>query len=156
MTVSQDIKTDRYGTPDQAPEVAGPPIDTNCIVYGGTVAILRSGYVHPSDSPLSTDEVIGIIAKQTDNRTASFYGGAQGATTVPVDRGTFWLNYGAGADAFTQADCFVTQAFLIDAQTVGKSNPGGGLRPLAGIVKAFDSTLSKVAVALGTSAGTIF
>ena len=155
MTVTADINTTRFGTPDQAPEPYSAKIDTNVIVYAGTVAILRSGYVDPSDSPVSTDVVCGIISKQTDNRTTSFYGGAQGATEVPIVRGTFWLAYGAGADAFTLADNMETTAYLIDAKTVGKTS-GGGTRPVAGIVKRVDTSVSKAAVALGTQAGTIF
>jgi len=153
MTVTADIKTDRYGTPDQAPEPAAPPMASNVIVYAGTIATLRSGYLTPSDSPVTSDVCIGIVSKQTDNRNAAFSGGAQGAITAPVDRGTFWLKYGSGNDAFTQADMFTQLAYVVDAQTVGRGSFG---RPVAGVVKALDTTLSRVAVALGQQAGTIF
>lgn len=157
MTVTADIKTDRYGTPDQAPEPAAPLMESNTIVYAGTIALIdNSGYLKASDSPLSTDSCIGIVSKQTDNRTAAFSGGGQGAITCPVDRGTFWLAYGSGADAFTQSQAnFNTTAYVKDAQTVSPSS-SGSTRPVAGIVKAIDTSISKVAVALGTNAGTIF
>lgn len=154
---TQDILTDRYGTPDQAPEPAAPPMGANVIIFGGTVPVMRAGYLlDPVSSPVSTDIVLGICSKQTDNRTTSFYGGAAGAVTCPVDRGTFWLSFGSGADAFAATDAnFNTTAYLIDNATVGKTN-GSNTRPVAGIVKAFDAAQSKVAVALATNAGVIF
>lgn len=147
MTVSKDILTDRYGTPDQAPEIMSQPMTANTKVYGGTIAITRSGYVVASDSPLSTDVCWGIISKQTDNTTATgFGGGGTGAVQAPIDRGDFWLGYASG---FTQADIGAT-VYVADAQSVTKT-PG----LYAGIVLAVDTTISKVAVALGP-AGTTF
>lgn len=152
MTVSQDLKTDRYGTDDQAPVTPmAQPIGAAVTVYAGTVAITRAGYVVASDTPQSTDIVWGIVRKQVANTSTSFFGGAQGATNVDIDRGDFWLSYGSGADAFTQASVGNT-AYLKDAQTVA-AGTGGGTRPVAGIVLAFDSARSKVAVALSTAAG---
>jgi len=149
MTVTKDVLTDRYGTPDQAPPIMAQPMDANVKVYGGTVAITRAGYVNPSDSPQSTDVVWGIVDKQTDNTNSSFYGGAQGATTCPIDRGDFWLAYNG-----SMAQSNVGQSvYLYNATTVTLTQ---GSLPLAGVVLAFDSTLSLVAVALGTAAGTTF
>ncbi len=156
MTITVDQKTDRYGTPDQAPEVANQPMTANVQVFAGTVATLRSGYLVPSDSPLSTDVVCGIISKYADNRTTAFSGGATGAQTADIDRGTFWLPYGTGADAFTQADAFVSSAFLINGRTVGKTNVGGNSRPLVGVVKAVDTVNSFVAVTVVTAPAASF
>lgn len=154
MTQAKDVLTDRFGTPDQAPPIMAQPMDANVKVYAGTVAITRAGYVNPSDSPQSTDVVWGIVDKQTDNTTGSFYGGAQGAVTCPIDRGDFWLAYGTAGDAFAQSDVGAT-AYLKDAVTVAKSS-SGGTRPVAGVVLAVDTTISMVAVAVGTAAGTTF
>ncbi len=154
MALTKDVKTDRYGTPDQAPPIMSQPADANVKVYGGSIAITRAGYVNPASSPQSTDKVWGIIGKQTDNTTAtSFFGGAQGACTAPIDRGDFWLAYGSGGDAFAQGDVQAT-AYVIDEVTVGKTN-GSNTRPAAGIVLAVDTVAGKVAVALG-AAGTTF
>jgi hypothetical protein len=142
MTITSDQDTFRYATPDQAPPIMSQPIDANVIVYAGTVAITRAGLVNPSDSPLSTDVVWGIVDKQTDNRTGSFFGGGASATQVPIDRGTFWLSY-TGAMAQSDVDATV---YLSDALTVTKTQ---GSLPVAGTVLAVDTTISKVAVALG-------
>ncbi len=152
MTVTADIKTDRYGTPDQAPEPASEPMTANTIVYAGTIALLRSGLVVASDSPLTTDTCVGIIAKQTDNRTSAFSGGGSSAINADIDRGTFWLAYDP-AHAPAQSDCFKTTMYVKDAQTVSTLSTAGCA---AGIVKAVDTSISKCAVALGTQAGTIF
>lgn len=154
MTVTADIDTFRYGTPDQAPEPASVGVTTNTIVYAGTIALVNnSGFLKASDSPLSTDSCIGIVSKQTDNRTSSFAGGVAGAIGAPVDRGTFWISFDNGGGAFSQADAnFNTTCYVKDAQTVTKTSS----TCVAGIIKAFDATSSKVAVALGTNAGAIF
>lgn len=153
MAVTSDIDTPRYGTPDQAPELAQPPMQANTIVYAGTIALVdATGYVKASDSPLSTDSCIGIIDKQVDNRTGSFFGGGLGAATVPVDRGTFLLSFDNGGGAFSEADVFQTTCYVKDAQTVTKATT----TCKAGVVKFFDAATSKVAVALGTLPGTIF
>jgi hypothetical protein len=153
MTVTNDIKTDRYGTPDQAPEPASVPLAASTIVYAGTIALVNSsGYLKASDSPLTTDACMGIVSKQTDNRATSFAGGALGAIQAPVDRGTFWLNYDP-SNAPTNPATWVQTVYVKDAQTVSTSSAAG---PVAGIVKAVDTSISKCAVALGTNAGTIF
>jgi hypothetical protein len=142
MTVSKDVLTDRYGTPDQAPPIMSQPMGANAKVYAGTVAVTRAGYVVASDSPQSTDIVWGIVSKQTDNTTGSFFGGAQGAAQCPIDRGSFWLAY---TGAVTQADVDAT-VYLSDAVTVSKT---AGSSPVAGTILAVDTSISKVAVALG-------
>lgn len=154
MALTQDIKTDRYGTPDQAPPIMAQPIDANQTIFGGSVVITRAGFVVAASSPQSTDQVWGICDKQTVNQVGSFFGGARAATTVPIDRGDFWLAYGSAGDAFTQADVG-SGSYLIDEQTVGKTN-GGGTRPPSGVILAVDTTISKVAVALATAAGSVF
>lgn len=147
MTVSKDVLTDRYGTPAQAPEIMSQPMTANTKVYAGTFAITRSGYVVASDSPLSTDVCWGIVDRQTDNTTATgFGGGGTGAVQCPIDRGDFWLAYASG---FTQADIGAT-VYVANATQVTKT-PG----LYGGIVLAVDTTISKVAVALGP-AGTTF
>lgn len=142
MTITSDQDTPRYGTPDQAPPPMSQPIAAAVIVYAGTVAITRAGVVTPSDAPLSTDVVWGIVDKQTDNRAGSFLGGGASAGQVPIDRGTFWLAY-TGAMAQSDVDATV---YLSDALTVTKT---AGALPIAGTVLAVDTSISKVAVALG-------
>lgn len=151
MTVTADQDTPRWGTPDQAPEPGTAPIDANVIVYAGTIALRRAGLINPSDSPQSTDIVVGLVSKQTDNRTGSFFGGAASATQVPIDRGTFILSHDGGV---TEADCGVTIVYVKDAVTVTKTQ---STRPKAGIVKAIvDSANSKIAVTLATTADLSF
>lgn len=149
MAVTSDIDTYRYGTPDQAPQLDSQPIQANTIVYAGTIALIdATGYVKASDSPLSTDSCRGIVDKQTDNRSTSFFGGGLGATQVPIDTGVFWINFDNGGGAFSQADVNVTTCYVKDAQTVTKTST----TCKAGLVRAFDATLSKVAVSMGPNA----
>ena len=152
--LTQDTLTARYGTPDQAPPIMAQPIGANQTIYGGSVVVTRAGYVVAASTPQSNDIVWGICDKQTINTASSFYGGAQAATTVPIDRGDFWLAYGTAGDAFAQADVGAT-SFLIDEITVGKTN-GGNTRPVSGVVLAVDTNLSKVAIALATAPGSVF
>ena len=151
MTVTQDILTDRYGTPDQAPPIMSQPMAANTKVYGGTIALTRVtagvGYVVASDSPLSTDVCWGIIDKQTDNTTATgFGGGGAGAVQCPIDRGDFWLAYTGTVPKIGDT------VYVSDAKTVTGTQASN---PSAGVVLAVDTTISKVAVALGP-AGTTF
>ena len=142
MALTKDIKTDRYGTPDQAPPMMAQPMDTNVKVYGGSIAITRSGYVNPASSPQSTDVAWGVVSQQTDNTTGSFFGGAQAAVQCPIDRGSFWLSFASG---ITQADVDAL-ADVVDEQTVSKT---AGSLPICGTILAVDTVLSKVAVAIG-------
>jgi len=150
-TAAQDILTDRYGTPDQAPPIMAQPMGANAKVYGGIIAITRAGYVVPiAASPQSTDVVWGVVSKQTDNTNGSFYGGTQGAVTAPIDRGSFWLAY---SGTITQANVDAT-VYTVDDQTVSLTQGANGA--IAGTIVAFDSTISKVAVAMGSvSSGTV-
>jgi hypothetical protein len=116
-------------------------------VYGGSIAITRSGYVVPCISPVSsTDVVWGIVSKQTDNSATSYWGGATGAVNCPIDRGAFWIAY---SGSVTQADVGAT-VYAYDEQTVTKT---ASTRPVAGIILAVDTAISKVAVNLKSSAG---
>jgi hypothetical protein len=83
-------------------------------------------------------------------------GSTNGAVTVEIATGSFFLASGTGADAITQANVGAT-VYLINETTVGLTS-GSGTRPAAGVVEAYDTTeiyaLGNVAVKLGSNQST--
>jgi hypothetical protein len=145
MALTKDIKTDRYGTPDEGGGMLDDqPMGASAKVYAGSVMILRGGYVVAASSPLSTDKVIGIVRQQVTEIT-----GVAGGTNATGDAGMFWLASGTSSDYISQANV-ESVCYLLDEQTVALTS-NSNARPPAGIVKAFDSITSKVAVQLLTN-----
>lgn len=96
-------------------------------IHAGALLILAAGFLRPGREGQGGDNA----AKATDAATYraigiaadSIVGGAvDGAVTLDVQSGVFPFAMGGGGDALTDAD--VGRAcFVIDDQTVGKTNP---------------------------------
>lgn len=163
MALSADIKQIRFGTPGNASQPVNQPLKASQTVYRGSVAATRSGYLVPMSSPLSTDVVWGIVDKAgpgtADTGPGIVGGSTDGAVTVEIATGTFFLKAGSGADALTQANVGAT-VYLIDEQTVGATS-SGNTRPVAGILMALGNNVGNivpiagmVAVKLGSAQST--
>jgi hypothetical protein len=96
-------------------------------IHAGALLILAAGFLRPAREGQGADNA----AKAADAATYrtvgiaadSIVGGAaDGAVTLDVSSGIFSFAMGGGGDALTDAD--VGRAcFVIDDQTVGKTNP---------------------------------
>jgi hypothetical protein len=156
MALTADVKMVRYGTPGGGTQPVNQPVKAAAVVYRGSVAITRSGYVVAATSPASaTDIVWGIIESAgpgTANLAPGITGGAtDGAVTVEIATGTFFLASATGGGAITQANVGAV-CYLLDETTVTMT---AGSLPIAGVIEAYDTTypgaLGPVAVKLGTN-----
>jgi len=157
MALTADIHPIRYGAPGNSTQPTNLPLTASATVYRGSVATTRSGYLVAASSPQSTDVVWGLIDQagpgNIDGAPGIIGGTTNGAVTVDVATGTFWLSAGTGSDAITVAQ-LGQEVYLIDEKTVGATS-GGGTRPVAGVlIKASDLAsylTGLVAVKLGTN-----
>lgn len=120
LTAARDTK--RIGFDAITPEVPQPfPLKANAKVWqGGLVAVDATGYLVAA-SAVAGLKVVGVAERSVDNT-----GGADGAKTVRVRRGSFWFA-NKGGDALTQADVYNTQAAIEDDQTVRKTATGSSV-----------------------------
>lgn len=145
-----DIKIVEYGTPD-GHQMYSQPMKGSATVYGGTVAVTRSGFlVNPTTPAVATDKVWGLIHKQTTNPSTT-----DGAVMCDIETGTFYLSCAGSADALVQSD-IGAKVYLVDNRTIGKTD-GSGARPEAGTLVNIDTSQpGGYAIKLGTPApGTV-
>lgn len=137
MALTRDTKIIRYGTPGNASQPVNLPVTANAQLYRGAVAATRAGYAVEMTSPQSTDIVWGLYEAfgpgTADTIPGVLGGSTNGAVTVEVATGSFYLSNGTGADAIAQANIGAT-CYVINETTVGLTN-GSGTRPQAGIVE---------------------
>jgi hypothetical protein len=130
---AQDIKIVEYGTPD-GHQMVSQPVKGSETLYGGTVAVTRSGYlVNPTTPAVATDIVWGLIHKQVTNPVTN-----DGAIQCDIETGTFYLSCATSTDALVQTDIGAV-VYLVDNRTIGKTN-GGSARPIAGTLMNIDLT----------------
>ena len=105
----------------------GDAADGATKAYAGAIAVLSAGYIAPATTALNL-KCVGRFEQTSDNLL-----GADGAKNVDVLQGVFgpYVNSAAG-DAIAQLDVG-NDCFLVDDQTLAKTN-GGGTRSRAGIV----------------------
>lgn len=122
-----------------APEVEGKfrslALAAGVKILKGALVVLSGGYAEPGVTGL------GLIAAGRAEETVDNTGGAAGALSVRVRKGTFAWNAGAAGDAITAAN-IGQQAWIIDDNTVGLTNGGGGgaaTRSVAGTIFDIDS-----------------
>lgn len=101
------------------------------IFAGALVALTAAGYATPG--AVSTTLKKPGRARDTVDNT----GGANGAKTVEIEYGCFAYANSAAGDAITIADIGAS-AYIVDDQTVAKTN-GGGTRSVAGEIVDVDS-----------------
>ena len=157
--LSTDVKIIRYGTPGNASQPANLPITANAQLYRGSIAATRSGYAVEMTSPQSTDLVWGLYEGggpgSTEGLPGVLGGTTNGAVTVEVATGSFYLNNGTGADVIAQANVGAT-CYVINETTVGLTS-GSSTRPVAGIVVSLSqppNITGMVAVKMGNSQST--
>lgn len=163
MALSADIKIIRYGTPGNSTQPTNLPLTANATVYRGSFATTRAGFLVAASSPQSTDTVWGLVESPGPGTILAtgpgiVGGSTNGAVTVDVATGTFFVSAGTGADAMTAANVGAT-VYLINETTVGLTT-GGGTRPIAGVLQGIGSNLGNVvpfnnlvAIKVGAQAG---
>lgn len=105
------------------------PVKANTKIFQGTLVVSDAGFAAPGRTALNL-LVIGRAESTVDNT-----GGAAGAVSVQVRRGTFKFD-NDGADLVAQAN-FFADGFITDDQTVCKTN-GGGTKSRAGRILGVD------------------
>lgn len=151
---TRDLKIVRYGTPGSGRQDLTLPLAANVTLYAGGVAVFRpaaSGLIDPSGGSsgqtggagvASTDIVFGVVSGQVGSNppinTPIGPFSTAGAVQIEVQTGTFFLQNSTTTDLLSVANSGAT-VYLVDHQTVAKTN-GGGTRPAAGVLQAFDPT----------------
>lgn len=104
----------------------------NAVVHeGGIVCLSATGWATPGAT--ATTLVADGVAKASVDNT----GGANGAARVDVAKGVFQFANSAAGDAITAAE-IGDNAYIVDDQTVAKTN-GGGTRSVAGKIVDVDA-----------------
>jgi hypothetical protein len=154
--LTKDVKIIRYGTPGNASQPVNLAVTANASLYRGAIAATRSGYAVETTSPQSTDLVWGLYEGYgpgfADTGPGMAGGTTNGAVTVEVATGSFYLNNGTGADAIAQANVGAT-CYVINETTVGLTS-GSNTRPVAGVVMSLQqppNLTGMVAVKMGNS-----
>jgi hypothetical protein len=160
MALTADVKIIRYGTPGNASQPVNIPVTASAQLYRGAIAATRSGYAVEMTSPQSTDIVWGLYEGggpgSAEAGPGVLGGTTNGAVTVEVATGSFFLSNGTGSDKLAQSDLGAT-VYVINETTVGKTN-GSGTRPAAGILECFSDPLNVlaglVAIKMGSAQST--
>jgi hypothetical protein len=167
MALTADVRTIRYGTPGNSTQPQNIGITAAAVVYRGSIATSRSGYLVAASSPQSGDITWGLIDKSgpgvADVNPGITGGTSNGSVTAEIATGSFFLSNGTGADAFTQANIGAT-AYVINETTMGATS-NGNTRPVGGQFEGLASALApnrpdlaglvafKVGAALGNTGG---
>jgi hypothetical protein len=142
--LTADIPIVQYGVPGNASQPVNLNVKANNTVYRGSIALTRSGVAVPAQNAnlLSTDIVWGLYEHAgpgTADTGPGVVGGAtDGAVTVEVKTGCFFLASSTGADALGVTTLGKT-VYVYDEQTVAATS-GGAARPAAGVHLYTDST----------------
>ncbi len=114
-------------------------MDAAQTIVPGAIVRNVAGWARGAGTPASTDKIYGWAQEGAVSV-------AQGDNDVECRLGVGSCLMGSAGDALTQADVG-QNVYLIDNQTVGKTN-GGGTRPVAGVLEAIVSAGSIVHVRL--------
>jgi hypothetical protein len=146
MALTSDIKAVRYGT-GQGREPANLGLLAGVTVYRGSIALesgASPGYLKNAASPAASDLVWGIIQKvgtgsgQIDGAPGITGGLTNGAVTVEIEQGTFFLGSSTGADQLSVAN-IGAEVYVYNENTVAATS-ASSTRPVAGILVAIDTS----------------
>ncbi len=118
-------------TPDREGEFFSYPVKQAKKIYNGAMVCLNAGYAQPGAT------AVGLIPVGVSQELADNSAGNDGDMNVKVREGIFRFNNSAAGDAITLAEVGST-CFIVDDQTVAKTN-GGGTRSIAGSIVFVDS-----------------
>lgn len=125
------LTADRPTPQRQGDEESHPAKGATKIFAGSLVCLDANGWAAPGST------AVGLIARGRAERYVDNSSGANGDKSVRVRKGTFrWANSGS-TDTITRAE-IGDPAYVVDDQTVAKTN-GGGTRSLAGTIRDVDA-----------------
>jgi hypothetical protein len=128
MALTQDRNTQHRDG-----EIINVPVAANAKIFAGAmVAANATGYA-TKGATATTLTYLGRAEEYVDNT-----GGADGAKTITVRRGKAFKWKNSAGDAVTQAELGKT-CYIVDDETVSKSNAGGNTQSAAGKVVGIDS-----------------
>jgi hypothetical protein len=142
--LTQDIPIVQYGTPGNESQPVNLNLKATTTVYRGSIALSRSGIAVPAINAnlLSTDVVWGLYEHAgpgtADTGPGILGGSVDGAVTVEVTTGTYFLASSTGADLLGPTTLGKT-VYVYDEQTVAATS-SGATRPVAGTHIFTDST----------------
>lgn len=162
MALTGDIKIIRYGVPGNSTQPNNLPGGANQLLYRGSVATTRAGYLVEATAPASTDVVWGLIENGgpgvADTGPGIQAGSTNGSITVEIATGSFWLNSATGAGAITQANVGQTVYLLNENTVTTVQGSGVSALPPAGVVEAVAASMGNtqpftnmIAVKLGNN-----
>lgn len=157
MALSSDVKITRYGTAD-GHEFENLGLKATVTVYRGSICLTdTTGYVKNASSPASTDTCWGLIDHAgpgtIDSGPGITGGSTDGAVTVEVATGTFFLGSSTGSDQLGLSTLGTT-VYVYNETLVAATN-GSSSRPAAGKHIAVDTTMpGGYAIRLGNNQST--
>jgi hypothetical protein len=126
--LAQDRTTNRRSN-----ELRNFPMAAGARIFAGALVCLNATGFATRGAVATTLTAVGRAEEAVDNTT-----GADGAQRINVMPGVFQFGNSSAADQITLADVD-KQCFIIDDQTVAKTN-GGATRSVAGIVRDVDTS----------------
>jgi hypothetical protein len=142
--LTADIPIVEYGIGGNAAQPINLGLKATTTVYRGSIALSRTGIAVPAINAnlLSTDICWGLYEHAgpgtADTGPGVTGGSVDGAVTIEVKTGTFFLASSTGADLLGLATLGKT-VYVYDEQTVAATS-GGAARPVAGVHIYTDST----------------
>ncbi|MDA8428932.1 MAG: hypothetical protein M0T70_06715 [Geobacteraceae bacterium] len=120
-------------TPNKDGEIIIVPVAANAKIFAGAIVAANATGYATKGATATTLTYLGRADEYVDNT-----GGADGAKTIQVRRGKAFKWKNSAGDAVTQAELGKT-CYIVDDDTVSKSNAGGNTQSAAGKVVGIDS-----------------
>ncbi len=142
--LTADVSLVEYGVPGNENQPVNLNLKATTTVYRGSIALTRSGVAVPAvNSNLTSTDVVWGLYDQAGPGTADTGpgitgGSTDGAVTVDVATGTYFLASSTGSDLLG-VSTLGKVVYVYDEVTVAATN-GGGTRPVAGVHIYTDST----------------
>lgn len=120
-------------TPMKDGELIAVPVAANAAIFAGALVAANATGFATKGATATTLTYLGRAEESVDNT-----GGADGAKSIMVRRGKAFLFKNSGTDAVTQAS-LGKACYIVDDETVSKTNAGGNTQSAAGIVVGVDA-----------------
>ena len=108
------------------------PVKANVKIFAGAMIVLAAGFAAPGST------AVGLVYLGRAEEFVDNTGGADGAKTVLVRRGKAFKWKNSGTDPIAQANVGTT-CYIVDDETVSKTNAGGNTQSAAGKILAVGS-----------------
>jgi hypothetical protein len=120
-------------TPHKDGEVIVVPVAANVKIFAGAIVAANATGYATKGATATTLTYLGCAEEFVDNT-----GGADAAKSIRIRRGKAFKFKNSGTDAVTQAELGKT-CYIVDDETVSKTNAGGNTQSAAGKVVGVES-----------------